>query len=374
VIIFRYLSRELLSVTTAVCVVLLLVLISGRFVKYLANALSGNMDPEVIFAVIGYRIPGFLELTLPLAFFLAVLLTFGRLYIENEMSVLKACGFSERKLLSFTFIVASFLALIVGYLSLYVTPVGIKKAEAIFTIQEQKSELDRVAEKKFYSLRGGKGVTWVNSISEDRELGSVFMSATSEATDSSDGSLVLVIADSGSQTKAIDTDDRFLSLVKGYRVEGVPGRHDYQITYFDEFGTRLAPPEELSEDTATDAMTTKALMNSSDVEHRIALQWRFSIPIMMLIVTLLAVPLSRIDPRSGRFGRILPAVLLYFAYLVSLNTLRGAIEAGTVPLAITLMPVHLVFLVLALMLLFSEQIKSYSRRMLGLTRQGGSNE
>ena len=181
------------------------------------------------------------------------------------------------------------------------------------------------------------------------------MSATIEATESSEGRLVLVVADSGMQTKARDTDDRYLSLEKGYRVEGIPGRHDYQITYFDEFGTRLAPPEELSEDTATDAMTNKALMNSSEIEHRIALQWRFSIPIMMLIVTLLAVPLSRIDPRSGRFARILPAVLLYFAYLVSLNTLRGAIESGTLPIGITLIPVHLVFLILALVLISSEK-------------------
>jgi len=372
VIIFRYLSRELLSVTSAVCVVLLMVLISGRFVKYLANALSGNMDPEVIFAVIGYRIPGFLELTLPLAFFLAVLLTFGRLYVENEMSVLKACGFSERKLLSFTFIVASFLAIVVGYLSLYVTPVGIKKAEAIFTIQEQKSELDRVMEKKFYSLRGGKGVTWVNAISEDRELENVFMSATIEANESSEASLVLVIADSGIQTKARETDDRYLSLKKGYRIEGIPGRHDYQVTYFDEFGTKLAPPEELSEDTATDAMTTKALMNSAEIEHRIALQWRFSIPIMMLIVTLLAVPLSRIDPRTGRFARILPAVLLYFAYLVSLNTLRGALESGSLPVTISLLPVHLVFLILALVLIFSEKIRASMQGILRFTQRGGN--
>jgi lipopolysaccharide export system permease protein len=373
VIIFRYLSRELLSVTVAVCVVLLMVLISGRFVKYLANALSGNMDPEVIFAVIGYRIPGFLELTLPLAFFLAVLLTFGRLYVENEMSVLKACGFSERKLLSYTLIIASFLALVVGFLSLYVTPVGIKKAEAIFTVQEQKSELDRVTEKTFYSLRGGKGVTWVNSISEQRQLENVFMSATIEPTESSEGSLVLVIADSGMQTKARNSDERYLTLEKGYRIEGIPGRYDYLITYFDEFGTRLAPPQELSEDTATDAMTTKALMNSSEIEHRVALQWRFSIPIMMLIVTLLAVPLSRIDPRSGRFARILPAVLLYFVYLVSLNTVRGAIEAGSLPIGMTLVPVHLVFLVLAMLLIFSEKIQHSVRRLLGSTnRSGGS--
>ena len=373
-IIFLYISRELLSVTTAVCVVLLLVLISGRFVKYLANALSGEMDPEVIFAVIGYRIPGFLELTLPLAFFLAVLLTFGRLYVENEMSILKGCGFSERKLLSFTLIVATFLSFIVGFLSLYVTPVGIKKAETIFTIQEQKSELDRVTEKTFYSLRGGKSITWVNSISEDRELENVFMTATIEATETSEGSLVIVIADIGRQTKASrDSDERYLTLEKGYRVEGIPGRYDYQITYFDEYGTRLAPPEELSEDTATDAMTTQALINSSKVEHQVALQWRFSVPVMMFIVTLLAVPLSRINPRSGRFARILPAVLLYFSYLVSLNTLRGAIEDESLPVGMTLIPVHLVFLLLALVLIFSEKIQLNLRRVKAFTHRSSTS-
>ena len=81
-IIFRYLCREILSATLAVCVILLLVLMSGRFVKYLAKAVAGDMDSNAIFAMIGYRIPGFLELTLPLAFFLAVFLSFGRLYVK----------------------------------------------------------------------------------------------------------------------------------------------------------------------------------------------------------------------------------------------------------------------------------------------------
>jgi lipopolysaccharide export system permease protein len=76
---------------------------------------------------------------LPLAFFLAVLLTFGRLYVENEMSVLKACGISERKLLGYTMSIAACLALFVGGLSLYITPLGVDKAETIFTVQEQKS-------------------------------------------------------------------------------------------------------------------------------------------------------------------------------------------------------------------------------------------
>jgi len=370
VIIFRYLSREILSVTTAVCIVLLMVLISGRFVKYLANALAGNMDPEVIFAVIGYRIPGFLELTLPLAFFLAILLTFGRLYVENEMSVLKACGISELKLLTFALIIASFLAVLVGWLSLVISPAGVKKAETIFAAQEERSELDRLTAKKFYSLRGGKGVAYVESLTDNRQLNEIFLAFATGSAESSDRRLVAVIADRGKQQITESEDERFLILKQGYRVEGVPGSHDYQVTYFDEYGARLEPPEELSEDSVTDAMPSSELLASSRLEHRAALQWRVSIPIMMLVVTMLAVPLSRIDPRAGRFARVLPAVLLYFVYLVSLNAMRGAIEAGKLPIELTLLPVHLLFLVLALVMLNSEKLGLLLRSGVALLRRG----
>jgi len=358
-IIFRYLCREVLSATFAVCIVLLLVLISGRFVKYLAKALSGNMDPEVIFAVIGYRIPSFLELTLPLAFCLAILLTFGRLYVENEMSVLKACGISEFKLLRYVMIMAGFLALLVGWLSLYVSPLGIQKAQTIFAAQEQKSELDRLTPKNFYPLRGGKGVTYVDSVGENGELQDVFLSVTTGSAGSAGSNLVVVIAGEGDQHITEDGSERFLVFKEGYRFEGIPGQANYQITFFEEYGTRLEPPDELSEDAETDAMTTFALLGSSKVAHQIALQWRFSIPVMVIIVALLAVPLSRINPRSGRFARILPTVILYFVYLVALNAMRVNIEMGNVPSALTLFPVHLPFLLLALGLLFSKKIGSF---------------
>jgi len=367
-IIFRYLCREILSVTAAVCTVLLLVLISGRFVKYLANALAGNMDPEVIFAVIGYRIPGFLELTLPLAFFLAILLTFGRLYVENEMSVLKACGISERKLLGYALIIACALALIVGWLSLWVTPMGIQKAETIFTAQEQKSELDRLTPKKFYSLRGGKGVTYVDSMDEDLQLNDLFLSVSAGGQEARP---VVVVAERGNQKFTDRGDSRYLIFQRGYRIEGVPGQADYQITQFEEYGTRLEPPEALSEATEIDAMTSAELLSSSKLEHRIALQWRLSIPIMLLVVAVLAIPLSRTDPRSGSFARILPAVILYFVYLVSLNAMRGALEAGTIPPGVTLLPVHLVFLALGLVLLLSEKISMRSRTGQPLSLSGG---
>ena len=361
VIIFRYLCREILSSTTAVCVILLLVLMSGRFVKYLAKAVSGDMESGVIFAMIGYRIPGFLELTLPLAFFLAVLLSFGRLHIQNEMSVLKACGISEKRLMGYTLVLALLFAAITAWLSLSVAPSGMAKAEALQQAEKQRSELDKLMPKKFYSLSGGKGVTYAEGVTEDRELDEVFLAMTVGSEENSDRSLVLVLAEKGRQKQAEgdseDGPERYLVLDKGYRIEGIPGQNDYQITYFEEYGSRLKDSKPLDRTLKTDAITTQALLDSDDLELQATLQWRLSIPLLVIVVTLLAVPLSRTNNRQGRFGKLLPAIVLYFTYLVSLNAMRGAIESGSVPVSVTMLPVHFVYLSLALVLLRSGRPK-----------------
>ena len=69
-IVFRYLSREVLLTLSAVSAVLLVIIMSGRFIKYLAQAASGALDPGSLFLIMGFRLPGFLQLILPLGLFL----------------------------------------------------------------------------------------------------------------------------------------------------------------------------------------------------------------------------------------------------------------------------------------------------------------
>jgi len=132
VIIFRYFARNVLASTVAVCAVLMLVIVSSRFVKYLADAASGKLDPSVLFAIIGYRLPGFLELVLPLAFFLSILLAYGQLYVDSEMTVLQSCGMGENTFVRYTLVFALLIAGIVAWLSLAVSPAGLAKAEELF--------------------------------------------------------------------------------------------------------------------------------------------------------------------------------------------------------------------------------------------------
>jgi len=355
-LIFRYLARDLLSSTFAVCTVLLLVILSGRFVKYLAQAAAGELDAGILLAVIGYRLPGFLELILPLAFFLGVLLAYGRFYVQNEMTVMIACGMSQARLVAYTMIPSVLVALFVAWLSFDVGPSGLRKAEALLTAQKERGELDGMVGSHFYPLQGGRGVTYAEEVDDKGIMTDVFLAENNP--DAVDGKqLVLVVAEKGRQHKADPKQPGYLILENGYRIQGIPGQADYQITRFEEYGQRLSKPKKRGRRAKADTLTTNDLLNSDKKAHIAALQWRFSVPILVLVVTLLAIPLSKTNPRKGRFARMLPAVLLYVIYLVILNAARGAVEDGKISSDLGLWWVHAVFLFISLALLYLPVLK-----------------
>lgn len=349
-IIFRYFARNVLTSTVAVCAVLMLVIVSSRFVKYLADAAAGKLDPAVLLAIIGFRLPGFLELVLPLAFFLSILLAYGQQYVDSEMTVLQACGIGEGTFVRYTLVFALLIAAIVAWLSLAVSPAGLAKVEELFNAQKQRGEIESLSAGRFYSLRDGKGVTYAETIDQQAGfLHDVFLAQGSEGQSSK--GMVVVIADRGYSRQAEQTGERYLVLENGLRIQGVPGNAEFQLTRFDEYGQRLESVKPWELRAESEAMASVDLLNSTDPEHRATLQWRLSLPVMVMVVALLAVPLSHTSPRQGKFLRVLPAILLYVIYLLSLNGARGALEDGEMPPWLGMFWVHLVFLAIALGLL-----------------------
>lgn len=350
-IIFRYIAKDILSTTFAVTLVLMLVIISSRFVKYLAQAAAGQLDANILFAVIGYRIPGFLELILPLAFFLAILLVYGRMYADSEMTVLKACGTGPVTVIGYTLAVAAVVATLVAWLSLSVSPGGLAKAEALLSAQQTRGELESLESGKFYVLRDDRGVTYSEEITEAGVMRNVFL-AEPAARNKKTPTRVVVFAEYGSPQQNQENNERYLVLTNGYRIQGVPGRADFQITSFEQYGQRLARPSpDRGRREKAGSLATGQLLASAAPAHRAALQWRLSVPILVLVVTLIAVPLSRTNPRQGRFVKIFPAVMIYILYLVSLNGARGMVEDNGALAGFGLWWVHVVFLGVAFVLI-----------------------
>ena len=363
-IIFRYLAKEVMYSMIAVSSVLLLIIMSSRFVKYLAEAAAGKIAPDVLLAIMGYRLPGFLELVLPLGLFIGILMAYGRLYMDSEMTVLSACGMSQRKLLGYTMLPALFLAAIVGSLSLYISPVGIEKAEVILKHQKNRSEFDTLRPARFMTSPSGNGVSYSESFSRDRkQMQNVFMAEMGSAKQGQQAELSVILAQDGEQIVDPKTGERYLRLNNGYRYSGRPGDADYEILKFEQYLQHLARPKSLTKgNVKADSIPTRDLLGSTKLENIAALQWRLSLPLLVVVVTLLAVPLSKTDPRQGRYVQMVPAILLYIIYLVSLNAARGALEDGELSPIPGIWPVHIVFILIAVCLLFADDVKIHFGR------------
>ncbi len=350
-IVFRYLFKEVLFSLLAVTAVLLIIIMSGRFINYLADAANGELSADVLLALIGYRMPGFLELILPLGLFLGILLAYGRLYLENEMTVLNACGFSPNRLQQVTLGPALLVAVLVGLLSLWITPWSTTQVEQILKAQESLTEFETLAPGRFQETSSGRRVTYTERLLDSRtRLNEVFISERSQQR--GDPTLGLIVAEKGSQYIEAETGSRFLLLENGYRYEGVPGQADYRKIRFQQYGVRIresAAPRRVNK---IETLPTLALIGSEQPEFRAQLHWRLSLPLLCIVVSLLAVPLSKVNPRQGRFARLLPSILLYLGYLSILTSIRSGLEEGEIRSSVSLWLVHLAFLLLALNLHF----------------------
>jgi lipopolysaccharide export system permease protein len=356
-IVFRYLSREVLVTLSAVSAVLLVIIMSGRFIKYLAQAAQGVLDPGVLFLIMGFRLPGFLELILPLGLFLGFLLAYGRLYLDSEMTVLAATGMSQQRLMAYSLAPATLVALLVAWLSLGLAPQGVAQVARILNEQDALTEFDTLVPGRFQTMKNGTRVTYTESLSADRgELGGVFISEKRLSQDNKERGIGVLVAEKGRQVIHED-GSRYLILENGYRYDGNPGKADYRAIKYETYGILLPKPEISSEIGEREAIPTSELIGSDNPRYQAELQWRISIPLLVFVVTLLAVPLSRVNPRQGRFLKLLPAILLYMAYLSLLIAARGQLDKGKIPMALGLWWVHGMFLVVGLSLLYWEPLR-----------------
>jgi lipopolysaccharide export system permease protein len=358
--ILRYLTLDVLTHTVAVSFVLLVIIFSGRFVKYLAEAAVGDLAADILLPVMFYRLPGFLELIIPLGLFIGILMSYGRLYVESEMVVLTACGVSPSRLAGYTLVPAALVALIVAALSLYVSPLGAARSEALLQDPSSSRGLQSLAAGRFQTRRSNDTVSYTQTISGDGVMHSVFLSQRSR---DDEGSLRIqvTVAKEGEVKFDSGSGARYLELRSGYRYEGYPGELDYKVIKFDRFGELIPEPEGgIRTAEPVDGRSTRALLASDAGEDRAALQWRISLPLMVPIVAVIAMCLSRTDHRRGRYVKMAPAFLIYLVYLVLLAHARTAIEeGGGVPGGIWL--VHALFLALALMMLYGPGLRTRIR-------------
>jgi lipopolysaccharide export system permease protein len=358
VLIFRYLAKEVFTTLLALISILLLIFMSNQFVLYLSRAANGQIPAMFILKLMALELPMFMGLLLPLGFYMALLLAYGRLYAESEMTVLHACGYGPPQLLKHSLVMASGVAAIVLVILLWVNPaIAIERVKLLRSSGIQVM-IKTLVPGTFTATSGGRDVFYVENMNKhhDRAKG-VFLARLN--TNKGEPRWDVLWADEAYATHNTKTGAHDLVLLNGRAYQGTPGHADYQVASFKQYETRL--PEPVSAPKAGDLRSadTADLWPLDPDNHAKAaeLQWRFSIPLMVIVLTLVAVPLSRVNPRAGKYARLLPAILLFIAYANFMFMTRDAVASGKLPLWFAVLGLHGSMVLIAIGLMWRNRKK-----------------
>lgn len=339
-LIFRYLVRETFKSQLAVFLILMSIFVTLRFVRVLGDATDGNVPANLVLGFITLYSPVLASLILPISLFLGVLLAHGRMYVDSEMTVLKACGVSEWYVTRITIFVSLIIAAITASVTLYLAPLALEKEYQLQEEAAAKSGLAAVIPGRFQKAGEDSSIIFVHEVDSDSEsLQKVFLAKPG----TTDNDVHLIYAASGRIKQGV-LGDQQLVLEQGTQYEGTTNANDYQVVLFDEYSVTIKEAENQERRRKLVSVPTIDLWNLETIEARAELQWRIAIPLSLPFLVLIAVPLSAVDPRQGRFGRMLPALLLYLGYFLLLLASRRVMEDGKLPSYIGLWWVHLVML------------------------------
>ena len=324
----RYMTQQVAANTAIVLLFLMALMLGGRLIRYFGIAAEGRLDVGLLFAIIGYNIPTFLELILPLSFFIALMLVLGRMYVEQEMSVLFASGISRGRLTRLMIPLITGLFVFQMGISLWAKPWGLSNSEHIWQTQSLGSLLDLVRPKTFIS--SGNYHLYVDEFDkEKRELKNIYV--VQQQTDKS-GKIakndVIITATRAYQVPSKDTDSSMqLDLFQGRRYELGTNNAKYNQASFEKYRITLEKPasEKITETNVETQTTAKLLAHTQKPEVKAELGYRFTMPWLIIIAAMLATPLAQVRPRQGRWLRLLPSVLIFASCAISIISLRTAI-------------------------------------------------
>jgi len=241
-VIQRYITKEILQAFVAVVVVLLLIFSTRHFVLFLADAASGKISSEIVFNMLTFHTITSLNVILPFGLYIAVLIAFGRMYKDSEMTAMSACGIGPMRVIRIVLLVAMFCSLLVVFFSFWAKPWAHEKVYQVREQAQAESPFATVSAGQFSSLGQGRQVFYVETLSEDRtQLEDVFVQSHQ-----TNGLMDVFSAKSGHQLINSKNHTRYLVLVDGFRYHGVPGSADFTIQKFKKNAIRLEQKEIVS--------------------------------------------------------------------------------------------------------------------------------
>jgi lipopolysaccharide export system permease protein len=340
----RYIFREVAITWIAVTGVLLLILLSNQLARVLSQAAANNFPQDVVLTLIVLTSTSYVTVVVPIGFFLAIMLSLGRMYHESEMAAIQACGIGPGGLYRPIGVLGMLIAALLTWLSFFAVPAAGTKAYAIRMEAMRSAQFGLLEPGRFRTFGGGDVVFYAERIDEQGVLHNVnvFVDRSNDEPVPAEGKvpaaprkltpgkLEIWVATRAEQRGAGQAEQTFV-LYDGQRYEGVPGEGEFRIIKFSEGGIPVRLGDPRARERRAAMKPTTELLASNDLRDIAELQWRASTPLLVMVLMVIAVPLARLRPRQGRFGKLGAAILIYFIYALLLDAARTWVENATLP-------------------------------------------
>lgn len=346
----RALLREFGNLALAVFATLFAITLTTQLIRLLGQAAGGKVLSEGVLALLGFAALNYLPVLLSLTLFVTVLMTLSRSYRDSEMIIWFGSGMSLIAWVRPVLVFAAPIVALIGALSLLLSPWAVGKSEEYRRQMDMRDEASRVAPGVFREAANADRIFFVEEIAgEQTKVQNVFISQMRQ------GRLGIMVSKRGYRETA-ENGDRFVVLLDGRRYDGIPGNLDFRVMDFERYALRIETREAQGEQISTKATSTLALLQDRSNASLAELLWRISLPISALVLVLLAIPLSFVNPRASRSINLLFAILTFMVYSNLLSIVQAWVSQGRVAFQTGWWAVHAGMLAV-LVLLFYRRLR-----------------
>ena len=321
--------------TLAIGLVLLVVMVLMSMTLLLGRAVRGDQSETVVYLLLGFQTLAKLDVLLPLAFYLGILLTLSRWYRDSEMTVLAACGVGLMHFMPPVMVLGLVFGVLVLTGAFYFPPLATRQIENVKSESSHRSEPGAISPGVFTEAQGTGRIVYAEKVEDNGALQGIFVSSLEE------GRQGVLVAKSGHPYTDPKTGDKFIALRDGTLYEGEPGEAGYRILEYSIYNLRIEPKKIGEAPVPTAGLPTlKLLTQLGDRNISAEFHWRLGKTLALFVLALYAVVLAYTDVRRGRLSNLFVAIVVYFVYSNLLGIGETMLQNGRVPRAAGLWWVH----------------------------------
>ena len=351
------LVREFASTGLLVSSILLGIVVFTQLVRLLGDSVSGLLAVDGVLAIMGFSSLNYLPVLLSIGLFLSVLLTLTRSYRDSEMVVWFTSGIGLTRWIRPVLGYAIPVTLLIATLSLVLSPWALSKADEFRRRLDSRDDVSAATPGAFRESKQADRVFFLEDVDvEKKRVGNIFVQSTQNGKEGT------MVAKEGYQETA-PNGDRFLVMLNGTRYEGIPGQADFKILEFERYAMRIEPVELRQELPNVKAYPTLYLLQNLTPSNIAELEWRVGLPLSAMVLALLAIPLSYVNPRAGRSINLITAMVIYMFYNNMISVTNSWVGRGKLGPAVGLWGIHLFMFAVMLIMFYHRSSASPWRRL-----------